>query len=337
MKLTFIVHLVIGLIIRLALYFALPPLFLPSRVELSPPIYSLLDQPTPSLLTTIFSIVPTSLIPIITLILSLLPALILDQISHTSAIVHIYSPYSILTSLSSSSYVLVFLLQTLLLLLPKHRHLLSPVIPILCAIYPAAFPIILVFHSFISPTCLFTIPIFIFFSFPTSMFVSDLSPNLGLYWNLFTNMFPEYKLLYTIFLPLIPTFVTIFIYFKMQKYTFYYYYVVLALIAISNPYMSLYDLVFLVNLFNVIWGNLNIFFWKFKVIPYVFSLFPLLFAFFLDGFKYATYNSNNAYGMGLCIGFCLFSLCEEIVHGCLQSEYLVKHKILDKPINNVIL
>ncbi|BFU24253.1 hypothetical protein EHI8A_083050 [Entamoeba histolytica HM-1:IMSS-B] len=329
MEIPFIVHFIIGLSLRLILLNFLPTYLLPSRVELNTSPFALLDQPNETLLTEVFSYIPQEYLSYVVIILSVLPSLPLVTISKTSACVLLYNPFGILASLSISSYSLITLLESLILLIPKHKHLFSPFLPITIFLYPATLPLLLPLLPSLSPTVLLTCPIFYYFRFCKELFVSDLTPNLGLYWNLFTNMFPEYNLMYTVILPLIPLIISFFIFTRMITHQFYYFFCVMLLIAVCNPYLSVQDLLLPMALYNIPWSHLCVYFWKAKVLTFIVPILIIMFSMFNDALKYSFFNSNMAYSMNLALGFSLFSFSEEIINGCLHNDFLVKHKVLE--------
>ncbi|ELP86402.1 GPI transamidase component PIG-U, putative [Entamoeba invadens IP1] len=342
MEIPFIFHFLFAVCIRLALFYVVPMYAIPNRVEFNTSPYSLLDKPDDSLLSILFTFIPFDTIPLVTLLLSTLPALILSSLSKTSACVFLYNPFSIIASLAVSSQSLVQTLMAFLFVLPKNKvtqHIFSPLLPILIAIYPQAFPLLLPLLTSLSPTVLLGLPVVFLsysnFGFPTHFFVTDLTPNIGLYWYLFTNMFQEYSLLYTVVLPLIPLFVSLIMYPHMKDHKFYYTYVVAILIAVCNPYISLQDVLIPMALFNITWSNLCVYFWKLKVVAFVFPVMVLLFSIFNDFYKYSYFNSNMIYAMNLGIGFTLFSTCEETVNGCLHNDFLVANKRTDHAIDTI--
>ena len=327
-----LIHIIIGITIRFGINHIIPSYFIPNRVELNTTPFALLDKTNNTLLNNIFSIIPEELLLPITIILSCLPAYFLNKISFTSAIILLYNPVSIVTSLSVSSCSLVILLQSIVLLIPKYPKLCSPFLPILVLLHPQSLPLLFPLIKSLSFTTIFTIPLFYFFQFPTSMFVSDLTPNLGLYWYLFTYMFEEYSLMYKVILPLVPYFIGIVLFIKMKNHTFYYSYCMLIIIGIMNCYFSMQDLVLPMALFNIPWFKLSNYFKKGKPLAAAFMLFPVFFTLFLQNYKYANFNSNMAYAMNLAIGFVLFAINDEVIASCLHIDYLLKHKVIENEI-----
>ena len=277
-------HLLVGVALRVALAALLPPMLVPSRVEFAPAPYSLLEPPT-SFLARLFAGLPASATFALSLVFSTLPAIPLSMIDRTAALVHLYSPFSIVSALALSSASLVVFLQALVLLIPQHPRLLSPLLPLLVFLSPSSFPLLIPLVPHLSPSALLTLPVFAFFTFPTAFFVSDLTPNLGMYWNLFTHMFPEYTALYTVVIPLVPTLMALAMVPRMRRHPFYFLYCLLALIAVVNPYQSVFDHLLLVDLFPLVRRKVGDFFWKMKLLPFLYPLFIVFFATFVDSFR----------------------------------------------------
>lgn len=159
--------------------------------------------------------------------------------------------------------------------------------------------------------------------------VTDLTPNIGLFWYFFQEVFDHFRSLFCAVLQLNCFFYLAPLTICLHKKPVLLFWLILTLLATLKPYPTVADLALETALLPLFAPLVSNFIFRFIVIFLIFLfVLPLLMPLAWHSWIYdGSGNANFYYGMTLAIAAAQVFLVSEMLHSVLEESYRHKHKI----------